>query len=149
RLETNSGRRYTSTTQLRGAKGVGSNFCPVEPRGVSQPYFSVNKSGSLRVAQQCGHLVAQQLDFLVGLAELRQQPQIVARDRAAGKEPRPDAEELVELHQLPVAHKDAVFAHQSLDQPLKLPEDLRREEELAIGLLLVVLVALFAGEQQR
>src|SRR5690242_5961927 len=85
------------------------------------------------IPQQRRHLFAEKIDLLVRLAQIRQQPQIVAGDGAAAEEPRPDAEEFVELHQFAVADKNPILADERLHQSLKLAEHFRREEQRPIG----------------
>src|SRR5262245_28578524 len=97
--------------------------------------------------EQRRHLLAQQRDLLVRLAEVREQPQVITADGAAGQQPGPHAEQLVQLHELAVADEDAVLAHQRLDEALELAEDVGREEGVAVGLLVALAAALALAEQ--
>src|SRR5262249_20446037 len=101
------------------------------------------------VADQHRDPVAEVRDLLLAFAEVGEQAQVVARDGAAGQQPGPYPEQLVELHELPVADEDAVLAHEHLDQPLELVEHLRREKYLTVVVLVIAAGPMTPRERHR
>jgi hypothetical protein len=101
----------------------------LNPDDTTQDVWAIRDFRSvLSNTQQERHLLPQMFDFLMRFPEVCQQTEIVPAHGAATKQPGPDAEQLVQLHQLAIRDEDFIFPNQGLHQALKLPQNIGREE---------------------